>query len=1221
MKVTYSSELISNFKLADIAAPDKQFAALQTDKGCSLLFSLSTENALFVTEETPGHATGWVKTPLSAEVVARHSSGLVKAFAVAQNAGNQKLDLAMVVSATDGDHLYLSLGNAADNTSWAAKPTWVAVTATDKLSIAKVFISQAADGQYIVVDRVRNPGDSQQFVARYHIDTARLGSADAWQVHGLPVDLEIDHYSSCLGRRGGEKLDGIYTLGHIGSHDTLVYQALYDRFNPGQPTTAVRLNLPANSGPTALASALINEQHETDLYVAGKGALYYFPSGSQQDGAEAIKVVSNSIFEDVHQLHAFTTDHEVIVWGLNRAQQLFHTSCPRASVATASAWSFPLPILAQVQGISPYINRANSGQVFFAHIGSGQFQKASRTLDGNDWHFDNILLPVLKDSKTKAKKFSSYTTRIQVTDDSNRPLGNPVGGDQKKSPVTVSLSAAQPVGLYINNHYYLLAPTPIDVPVDATGGLMIVEWVDGLAATELQIHSDGKAPVKINPMNKPLQQAAQLDSDDKVAKAVVRKANGEVEKSLMGKDATGESRAAFVEGMHKLASAHQGLQEKAAGKHPQLMASAELTRLPLSSLSVGSMLTVSVSAANAQVVPQPAHLQASALKALGAQVSEKSAWAEFVLWLKSLAEYVVHLIEDVVNKVWHFVVEVAGKIFRFVLDAVVKVAGALETAFQWIKTAVEDVVKFLSFLFAWDDIVRTKNVFKQLAIFSVHQAADDLGWIKTEFDKQMKKATDSLDDWAGLSHSSDWLKKAGSEQSLAQRSSSTDLQSAHSTPSQYLTHHFNSNVHNSEVKDVDGGGNGDLTDLLKTVLHAFEQEGEVFSGLVTALKEDVFDQFDTLPVAEILKRIVVRLVDALALTTKVIGDTVFDLLAQLMRTAIRVLDAKVYIPVVSEILEDVFGLAPFSILDVLCLIGAVPATIIYKIATGEAPFSANDRFSDKVIKAQSLEELRASFAPAQPLLLTAGDPSDGGKTNALPIVLDAETQRRLFISGHAVSGIIAIFVLPIVTFGDVDMEEGTGYSKNPFSAWATLAGILSAGSAGYARIFADPHPIKHEVFSAMSIICTGCTLVSKVIHGAAGAGYYYIGGDRKTEQFITKLGSFFDCLFAIVSLVPTCYHFYELSELDASDDRSAAILGETSSICSYLARIAEFGARMSKPGVPKLVLMIGMGGLYVCYGVLQCAEAGVGGKPLPPATPPANDKVRAIAAEGAPTGR
>lgn len=1214
MKITYSSELISNFKLADIVAPEKKFEALQSDTGCSLLFSVGTDDAFYVTKETQGHETGWVRNNLSKDVLAKHAGATVKTFSVAQNAGTRHIDMAMVIAAPDSDYLYLSLGNSATDTTWVATPHWDQVVSIPKIIITDVFVSQASDGEYIVVDVSRNPGDTVQYVERYYIDTnpAHLHNGEAWKQHAMAVDLDISRYTSCLGRRAGQKVDGIYTLGSIGTHDTLIFQPLYDRHFPDQQTNAEHMRLPAGSAPSSIAAVTMNERHETDLYVAGQGALYYFSSRGHLDGDNAIKVMDHPIFDGVTRLFAFATNTQVIIWGLNRAQQIFYTTCARDSIQSAAAWSYPLPILDQVENVSPYVDRASDGQVFFAHTGNGLFKKATRSIKTTTWKFDNILLPPLKKAKTNTKKFSSYTTRIQVTDDSNRPIGNVANRPATATSVTVSLSAEHRVGLYINNRYYVLTPTPLNVPVDQTGGLMIVEWVDNLEASVLHIHRDGQADIVINPMNKPLQQAAlQLDTDDKLAHAVIRKSDGSVDKPLAGSNTPDNARKSFVQGMHKLAMAHKSLADKTHTN--KLFASVDHTKTPLTMLTAGNVTSFAVSASGVVMLDSP---PTHRLTTLAATEAVHSGWGDFVRWLKSLGEYVVHFIEDVVSKVWHFVVEIAGKVFRFVLDAVVKIVGALEAVFQWIKAAVEDVIKFLSFLFAWDDIVRTKNVFKKLITLSTLQAADDIGWIKKKFDGVIRQATDSLDDWAGLSHSSDWIKHTNSNQPASQYAAQTNLDDAHSTPSHFLTHHFTSNAHNSTFDESQSGGgaDNDLPGMINSLLQAFESEKDVFEGFIHSIKTEAIDKFDSLSVAEILQRIVVRLLDMLLDTTKVVGDLMFDVIAQLVRSAIGVLDAKVYIPVLSEILEDVFGIAPFSILDVLCLIGAVPATIIYKIATGKAPFSANDGFSDKVIASENLRDLRARFGKPvnerlhpKPLHLTASITSaftaadaDDDLTNATPIPLDPEMQRRLFISGHAVSGILSIFVLPFITVADVDVEEGFSYSPNPVSTWAALTGIVASGTAGYARIFADPLPIKHEVFATMSTICTGCTIVSKIIHGATGTGYSWIKNDRTSEKFVTKLGSFWDGLFALIALAPTCYHFYELSQLEPSDDRSASFIGETSSVCSYLARIAEFGARMSPGQSPlKLGLMITMGSLYVCYGILQCAEAGVGGKPLP----------------------
>ena len=63
--ITFSSELMKNYKQAEIMSPEAKFQALQTDDGCSLLFSVGADGVFYATEEKVAHTTGWEKTDLS----------------------------------------------------------------------------------------------------------------------------------------------------------------------------------------------------------------------------------------------------------------------------------------------------------------------------------------------------------------------------------------------------------------------------------------------------------------------------------------------------------------------------------------------------------------------------------------------------------------------------------------------------------------------------------------------------------------------------------------------------------------------------------------------------------------------------------------------------------------------------------------------------------------------------------------------------------------------------------------------------------------------------------------------------------------------------------------------------------------------------------------------------------------------------------------------------
>lgn len=87
--------------------------------------------------------------------------------------------------------------------------------------------------------------------------------------------------------------------------------------------------------------------------------------------------------------------------------------------------------------------------------------------------------------------------------------------------------------------------------------------------------------------------------------------------------------------------------------------------------------------------------------------------------------------------------------------------------------------------------------------------------------------------------------------------------------------------------------------------------------------------------------------DALIETAQNVTDTLLDMVIAVAGKVISILESPIWIPVLSDILEEFFDTTiPFSWIDVIMLVGAMPATIGYKILTGNAPFTQDDGFSD-----------------------------------------------------------------------------------------------------------------------------------------------------------------------------------------------------------------------------------------------------------------------------------
>jgi hypothetical protein len=244
--LTYSSDLMRNYLQAEILSAESKLQALQTSDGSSLLFSVGTDDALYLTRESPLTRHGWDRYDISSAQIAAdfpQPSGITcKHFASAQSslAEEALVHLGMVLADSQDDHLYLSLGNSDTDTSWAAAPPWTSFPFDNPdpghrlshVKIVNLFISEASDGDYIVVDVLTNQASSQPTVFRYYIDPD-MDDGYAWHPHDLAADVQADRYLSCLGRRAGDVVDGLYTAGHVGTAAQFIYQPLYNVYNPG----------------------------------------------------------------------------------------------------------------------------------------------------------------------------------------------------------------------------------------------------------------------------------------------------------------------------------------------------------------------------------------------------------------------------------------------------------------------------------------------------------------------------------------------------------------------------------------------------------------------------------------------------------------------------------------------------------------------------------------------------------------------------------------------------------------------------------------------------------------------------------------------------------------------------------------------------------------------------------------------------------------------------
>ena len=87
--------------------------------------------------------------------------------------------------------------------------------------------------------------------------------------------------------------------------------------------------------------------------------------------------------------------------------------------------------------------------------------------------------------------------------------------------------------------------------------------------------------------------------------------------------------------------------------------------------------------------------------------------------------------------------------------------------------------------------------------------------------------------------------------------------------------------------------------IFKDLLNLLEQEGATLKGAYDAIKADIIDQFNSLSLAEIIKRFAAIVVDTLLQTVENILLAVLDIFIQLIRGMMKLLSATIDIPVMA----------------------------------------------------------------------------------------------------------------------------------------------------------------------------------------------------------------------------------------------------------------------------------------------------------------------------------
>lgn len=924
MKISFESELMKNRKHATVMAPDRAFDVLQTQDGDALFFSVGTDGGFYLTREVSQTATGWNRIDLSTPLWAAHGGAAVtaKSFAVAQNAGTRAVDMALVVTVGGQDFLYLSLGNENTDAGWAGPVGWTAVpfdagTAPTPLTIADVFLMNIGGAETIFADVIRTPGDPLRLLDRYYITP---GSPQKWNLHKLPADLAASSIASCLGQRAGDPVPGVYTFGAIGGEQELIFTPQYNYFRPTAPPSSARLRLPA--GASAIASS-IDAAGASNLFVAAAGGLYLFTPDNQHDQTAPVQVIPGGVFAGAAVLAAATDGGRTAVWGINPQGSLSYAMCAAGSERDPAAWSHPVPLVPAAEQFAFFLNLNAGSNVLFAHTDGAELVRLTQDPVTTGWSQRSILLPPTAPGDMVER--DTFTTHIQVTDDNQVPVPN----------AKLSVTATSPVSVYLNDVYHLLSPSvPVQVTTDMSGVLTVVQETVTVAGVCFQVALTDTPAVAadVNPMNKTQGTLAAVKSGDDLAGVRVTDSDG-TSRPLVPATVQASDRDAAASSLAQLARISGGLpsdgsRQQAASPAAGIRAATAVPRVWGVSFTADGLTYHEGEDAVGGILPR-----ALAPEDLGTGIAVAA--GDFFRWLRQAATGGESFVVQEAQGLYHFVATIAGEAYHALLDCYDAVVHAVEFVLSKIEVFFEDLVKWLGFIFGWSDIVRTHQVMKNYIRQYVAYCAGAMADIRTGLRSSFTQAQDYIGSWAGI--------PADMPPGLAAGTADGTTRSASPPPGQgspqgnWGMHLLRSNAASGSVTEAAAGLADDVVAAFEALSAAVDRELEVLQAAIASLKANIIDKFHELSFAQLIEGVIAIFSDALLQSMENVLLALLDVLEALADSVVGLLDTAIDIPVISGLYKEISG-DDLSLLDVTCLIAAIPVTICGKLLGGAPPF-------------------------------------------------------------------------------------------------------------------------------------------------------------------------------------------------------------------------------------------------------------------------------------------
>jgi len=928
--VTASCELMHNQLPASAIDPSKNILAVQDSSGSPLLFSIGSDQRLWLMSQDSASPGGWAALELTAGMDQYTSATCLDLSQDRQG----HISVAFAMRRKDGSGTDVLYATMVPNDTTAAD--WKAFATLAKplqgldpaFAATQLILGHSDDGDAPLLSVAGVIGAQQH----YYVLTDPAAPA---VLMNFPEDLGKDPAALialangyAFGQRG---IWFLYTLGQSQTLECTTFSdpslgsMMYDYSPPsGILYTCMALPTGAYDDPMSISS---------DVYVGTNSGVSMFRGASK----EQFETVAADL-PDVHQIIVRTEGEKVSVWAICSPNLLYYIS---GKAGVANSWNTPVLFSTDCLHLAPIRSTSNSANELFIVSNDPStvrpeliivhaIQDPVSTL----WHKETIK----QSNKDLVCNAQTYTSVLQFEDDA----GTPMAGQ------TVGLTASDWVYATVNGKVYSLdLDTPVMVRADAAGKVTVIVQAADISTPILHVSSDSFVEVvNCYPNGRVYQGLGNIKTGADLKAAT---ADGKPVLDPGTDDATADGVASNVSQMQTAGSQYVDGARAPGAVYLAIGPTRHSGALDLSHLPANFAIGMQRMKGTWQPLAVGSHAHVltmtngfddilmdigDALEWLGHTMMDGlEDIVKGITYLKDGATFILHKVGDVLN----FVFTLAGKVLTIALKTFGALLKALNFVLKLVGIDLAKILAWLGHLLGWDTIWDTHKIIAAMLNNSLLYAEKA---VVQDIDAVRNAVSTVL---ANIKQDFDGLSLPAEVAAPRKTDSGMPAGAQHSAPANMATYQMQ---HGGMLNGSGAASSGapSLTDLATNLLP--ELMSAVIGDLTKLANDAVALCTQPGNTIDSVRQILADLIDMLLEVLNKLITAFFNVVAALVTAISEGLREEADIPLLSQFYEFITDLLgdeeEFSVINATALLLAIPLVEMSRAFGLGAPFDGVD---------------------------------------------------------------------------------------------------------------------------------------------------------------------------------------------------------------------------------------------------------------------------------------